>query len=231
MSTESQQQEWTPLSLAQHFHNLYERCAPEFGYETRVETRAFNPETPNGKLMIAVCSEILRDFNAALAADRQRREQVEQKNAAQAIHEQPQRSEHQEWTADRLISYFSMAVGPKRRREAWEQLSQDINAALAAERQRREQAERSTTKRDGNWLDEMGACKVCDGEIPYGHTNNCDVWKLERQLLSALAVIEKADKILMQPNCDIDAAIGELRNIDPSILHQHDAKAGPDSDL
>jgi len=61
-----QPQEWTPLSLAQHFHNLYERAAPEFGYETRTETRAFNPESSNGKLMIAVCSEILRDFNAAL---------------------------------------------------------------------------------------------------------------------------------------------------------------------
>jgi hypothetical protein len=54
---------WTPLSLAQHFHNIYERYAPEFGYETRAETKAFNPETPNGKLMIAVCGEILRDFN------------------------------------------------------------------------------------------------------------------------------------------------------------------------
>ena len=64
-------QEWTPLSLAQHFHNLYERAAPEFGYETRTETRAFNPESSNGKLMIAVCSEILRDFNAALAAERE----------------------------------------------------------------------------------------------------------------------------------------------------------------
>ncbi len=64
--------EWTPLSLAQHFHNIYERCAPEFGYDTRTETRQFNPESSNGKLMIAVCSEILRDFNAALAAEREK---------------------------------------------------------------------------------------------------------------------------------------------------------------
>ena len=53
---------WTPLSLAQHFHNLYERAAPEFGYETRTETRAFNPESANGMLMIAVCREILHDL-------------------------------------------------------------------------------------------------------------------------------------------------------------------------
>lgn len=41
------------------------------------------------------------------------------------------------------------------------------------------------TKRDGNWLDEMGACKVCDGEIPYGHTNECDIFKLEQKVRAA----------------------------------------------
>ena len=35
-------------------------------------------------------------------------------------------------------------------------------------------------ERDGNWVDKWGACKVCGGEIPYGHTENCDIWKLER---------------------------------------------------
>jgi hypothetical protein len=50
----------TPLDLAIRFHNIYERLAPDFGYETRTGTRDFNPETPNGKLMVAVCNEILR---------------------------------------------------------------------------------------------------------------------------------------------------------------------------
>jgi hypothetical protein len=27
----------------------------------------------------------------------------------------------------------------------------------------------------------MWCCKVCDGEIPDGHTNNCDIWKLEKK--------------------------------------------------
>lgn len=43
------------------------------------------------------------------------------------------------------------------------------------------------TDRDGKWIDDMGACKVCGGEIPEGHTNNCDIYKLERQISVAKA--------------------------------------------
>lgn len=46
------------LEAARRFHEAYERLAPSFGYETRKETRAFDPESPNGKLMIAVCGEV-----------------------------------------------------------------------------------------------------------------------------------------------------------------------------
>ena len=45
--------------LARLFHDTYERLAPKFGYETREETKQFDPESPNGKLMIAVCGEFL----------------------------------------------------------------------------------------------------------------------------------------------------------------------------
>lgn len=48
------------LNLAIEFHETYERLAPSFGYETRKETRAFDPSTPNGRLMVAVCGELLR---------------------------------------------------------------------------------------------------------------------------------------------------------------------------
>lgn len=44
--------------LARRFHDAYERLAPSFGYETRQETRAFDPTTPNGRLMIATCGEL-----------------------------------------------------------------------------------------------------------------------------------------------------------------------------
>lgn len=45
-------------ALALLFHELYEQKAPQFGYETKAETREFDPESPNGKLMIAVAHEI-----------------------------------------------------------------------------------------------------------------------------------------------------------------------------
>jgi len=45
---------------AREFHNLYEHKAPLFGYETKQETREFNPESPNGRLMAYVCLNIVQ---------------------------------------------------------------------------------------------------------------------------------------------------------------------------
>jgi hypothetical protein len=56
MSTTSQDR---ARAEAERFHEAYERLAPSFGYATREDTRAFDPESANGKLMIAVCSEML----------------------------------------------------------------------------------------------------------------------------------------------------------------------------
>jgi hypothetical protein len=50
----------TAETLARRFHDTYERLAPQYGYETREDTKAFDPATPNGRLMIAVCGEVLR---------------------------------------------------------------------------------------------------------------------------------------------------------------------------
>ena len=47
------------LALAVRFHETYERLAPSFGYETRTDTRTFDPESKNGRLMVAVCRELL----------------------------------------------------------------------------------------------------------------------------------------------------------------------------
>ena len=58
------------LSLALLFHETYERLAPNYGYETRIATRQFDPDSPNGRLMIAVCGEIYRERIAALKAER-----------------------------------------------------------------------------------------------------------------------------------------------------------------
>jgi len=46
------------IKLAILFHELYEQYAPEYGYETKEQTKIFCSDTPNGKLMIRVCREI-----------------------------------------------------------------------------------------------------------------------------------------------------------------------------
>lgn len=60
-----------PLGLALLFHSEYEALAPQFGYETRTETRAFDAGSPNGRLMVAVCASIIGKLGlAATAGDR-----------------------------------------------------------------------------------------------------------------------------------------------------------------
>lgn len=52
-----------PLRMAVLFHDIYEKLAPQYGYETRSDTKQFDPTTPNGKLMIATCREILKEID------------------------------------------------------------------------------------------------------------------------------------------------------------------------
>jgi len=49
-----------PYLLAELFHDIYEKLAPEYGYKTNEATRDFNERTPNGRLMIATCYEVLQ---------------------------------------------------------------------------------------------------------------------------------------------------------------------------
>jgi hypothetical protein len=46
--------------IATRFHEIYERLAPDYGYETRKDTREFDPDSANGKLMVAVCNEVMQ---------------------------------------------------------------------------------------------------------------------------------------------------------------------------
>ena len=57
---EPKQETLEEVELAILFHNTYEKLAPSFGYETREDTKYFDITTPNGKLMIAVCKEIIK---------------------------------------------------------------------------------------------------------------------------------------------------------------------------
>ena len=50
---------WDGEACARTFHEIYERLAPSFGYETRTDTREFDPSSKNGRLMIAVCAEVI----------------------------------------------------------------------------------------------------------------------------------------------------------------------------
>ena len=51
------------LKLAKLFHETYEGLAPAYGYETREDTKEFDRNTPNGRLMVAVCSKILQHLS------------------------------------------------------------------------------------------------------------------------------------------------------------------------
>jgi len=61
--------ELAALDLARRFHETYERLAPQFGYATCDDTKAFDPQSPNGKLIIAVCGEIAQALAPQQAAD------------------------------------------------------------------------------------------------------------------------------------------------------------------
>lgn len=63
-------------TMAHQFHESYERLAPDFNYKTRPDTKKFNAESPNGRLMIAVVREVvepsirrLDDTNIRLSAE------------------------------------------------------------------------------------------------------------------------------------------------------------------
>ena len=58
MKTEETLEEAAKLALL--FHNTYEKLAPSFSYETRQDTKEFDFKSNNGKLMVAVCAEILK---------------------------------------------------------------------------------------------------------------------------------------------------------------------------
>lgn len=54
----------TPEQLARSFHEIYEKLAPQFNYETRKDSAVPWENVPenNKKLMIAVCAQILKNL-------------------------------------------------------------------------------------------------------------------------------------------------------------------------
>ena len=64
----------SPQEMAREFHDTYERLAPQFGYETRKDTKQFDPTTPNGKLMMAVCDHVV---TKAIQAERDKYKEID----------------------------------------------------------------------------------------------------------------------------------------------------------
>lgn len=56
--------------VARLFHDTYEKMAPGFGYVTREETRVFDPESSNGRLMIAVCEQVITAYRPHIEAEK-----------------------------------------------------------------------------------------------------------------------------------------------------------------
>lgn len=64
MPNTSKQQGWRENTeyWARKFHDTYEKLAPEYGYETRSDTKKFDPSSQNGRLMIAVVNGIVKQI-------------------------------------------------------------------------------------------------------------------------------------------------------------------------
>ncbi len=48
--------------VTEMFHNTYEKLSPDFGYETRKDTKKFDFNSKNGKLMLATVTEVLKNI-------------------------------------------------------------------------------------------------------------------------------------------------------------------------
>jgi hypothetical protein len=60
---------WAPVEAARRMHLAYEHFASDFGYETRTDTKVWNPDSANGQLMVAVIRNVFIEqaSDAALA--------------------------------------------------------------------------------------------------------------------------------------------------------------------
>lgn len=47
------------LEITKNFHDMYEKLASEYNYETREDTKVFDINSNNGKLMYATVNEIV----------------------------------------------------------------------------------------------------------------------------------------------------------------------------
>lgn len=89
---------------------------------------------------------------------------------------------------------------------ALEKRVREAEAQLSAEKTRADEAWAEFNKRDGNWLDKWGCCKLCDGDMPGGHTPECHLLKQETELTSLRAENERLTDLVRYQRAELHEA-------------------------
>jgi hypothetical protein len=145
-----------------------------------------------------MCEKRIKELEQQLAAERELAKKGEELRKKLGL---PEHWSEEQW---RNFPQQLAAERDKARTGGW--LSQEaLDEYAKVEAEHRQLREKLT--RDGNWLDKFGCCKICDGEIPYGHTANCDIWKLEQQLAAERVDWTELRDLLHLPSTDDDKAL------------------------
>ena len=66
-------------TLAHQLHDVYESLAPKYGYQTRWDTRMWDPDSVNGRLMTAAVDTVFSGLTTRLREAEERAERAEAK--------------------------------------------------------------------------------------------------------------------------------------------------------
>jgi hypothetical protein len=76
-----------------------------------------------------------------------------------------------------------------------------------------------------DWMDQFGCCKVCHGEIPTGHADDCDYWLMEQRARRAeaamLSPLDAQNAALRARVAELEAAVTRYRQYE-YVEAQHD---------
>ena len=104
------------LEITKEFHDKYEKLASEYTYETREDTKVFDINSNNGKLMYATVNEIVSPI---LKENKQLKMIV---NEYEKLNKGFKITNVQEYNIDELLSY-------KKYKDNWKKLKEYINEA------------------------------------------------------------------------------------------------------
>lgn len=104
------------LEITKNFHDMYEKLASEYNYETREDTKVFDINSNNGKLMYATVNEIVSPI---LKENKQLKMIV---NEYEKLNKGFKITNVQEYNIDELLSY-------KKYKDNWTKLKEYINEA------------------------------------------------------------------------------------------------------